>query len=252
MVGTDQVATDQECRAVVVYALGRFEVLVGGEPLRFVFKAPRKPLDLLKGLLIAGGGSVGQHTLCEALWPDLDSWSAGRALNTAVFRLRKLLGDKATIRVDCGQLCLDGQHCRVDAWDFESDITNSTDPDTLLNALLRYRGPFLGDSEHPMALETRRRLQRKFLRGLLQLGQNYERCGNFGSAIDLYNRGLDVEGDSEELHGALISCLDRAGQAASAAAAYQRCSALLKNRSPTLSTGPGWSAELARLLRTNR
>ncbi len=252
MIGMEQVETAQVPAPVVVHALGRFEVLVRGEALRFMFKAPRKPLDLLKGLLTAGGGSVGQHTLCEALWPDLDPWSAGRALNTAVFRLRKLLGDKATIRVDCGQLRLDGQHCRVDAWDFESDITHSADPDTLLSALLRYRGPFLGDTEHPMVLETRRRLQRKFLRGLLQLGQNYERCGNFGSAIDLYNRGLDVEGDSEELHSALISCLERAGQAASAAAAYQRCSALLKNRPQAASTGPGWSAELARLLRSNR
>lgn len=103
-----------------------------------------------------------------------------------------------------------------------------------------------------MATEARRRLQRKFLRGLLQLGQNYERCGNFGSAIDLYNRGLDVECGSEELHSALISCLERAGQAAAAAAAYQRCSALFKNRMPAPAVGSGWSVELARMFRTNR
>jgi len=211
---------DQTLTPVAIHALGRFEVLVHDEPLRFVFKAPRKPLDLLKGLLISAGDSVGQHTLCEALWPDLDSWSAGRALNTAVFRLRKLLGDKSAIRVDCGQIRLEARYCRVDAWEFEAEMGRSMDPDGLLSALLRYRGPFLGDSEHPLATETRRRLQRKYLRGLLQLGQGYERCGNFGSAIDLYNRGLDVECGSEELHSALISCLERAGQAAAAAAAY--------------------------------
>jgi two-component SAPR family response regulator len=192
MDGADQILTP-----VAIHALGRFEVLVHDEPLRFVFKAPRKPLDLLKGLLISGGDSVGQHTLCEALWPDLDSWSAGRALNTAVFRLRKLLGDKSAIRVDCGQIGLESRYCRVDAWEFEAEMGRSLDQDGLLNALLRYRGPFLGDSEHPLAMETRRRLQRKYLRGLLQLGQNYERCGNFGSAIDLYNRGLDIESVSE-------------------------------------------------------
>jgi LuxR family maltose regulon positive regulatory protein len=247
MDGADQVLTP-----VAIHALGRFEVLVHGEPLRFVFKAPRKPLDLLKGLLISGGDSVGQHTLCEALWPDLDSWSAGRALNTAVFRLRKLLGDKSAIRVDCGQIRLEGRYCRVDAWEFEAEMGRSMDQDGLLAALLRYRGPFLGDSEHPLAMETRRRLQRKFLRGLLQLGQNYERCGNFGSAIDLYNRGLDVECGSEELHSALISCLERAGQAAAAAAAYQRCSALFKNRLAAPAVNSGWSVELARMFRTNR
>jgi LuxR family transcriptional regulator, maltose regulon positive regulatory protein len=247
MDGADQVLTP-----VAIHALGRFEVLVHVEPLRFVFKAPRKPLDLLKGLLISGGDSVGQHTLCEALWPDLDSWSAGRALNTAVFRLRKLLGDKSAIRVDCGQIRLEGRYCRVDAWEFEAEMGRSMDQDGLLAALLRYRGPFLGDSEHPLAMETRRRLQRKFLRGLLQLGQNYERCGNFGSAIDLYNRGLDVECGSEELHSALISCLERAGQAAAAAAAYQRCSALFKNRLAAPAVNSGWSVELARMFRTNR
>jgi two-component SAPR family response regulator len=236
---------------IVINALGRFEVLVHGEPLRFVFKAPRKPLDLLKALLTSGGGGVGQHTLCEALWPDLDAWSASRALNTAVFRLRGLLGSKSALRVDCGQLYLEAACSQVDAWEFESELASTTDSDSLLQTLLRYRGPFLGDCEHPLALDTRRRLQRKFLRGLLQLGQSYERCGNFGSAIDLYNRGLDVESTSEELHSALISCLERAGQAAAAAAAYQRCSAVLKNRMATSPTS-GWSAELARLLRTDR
>ena len=247
MDGADQILTP-----VAIHALGRFEVLVHNEPLRFVFKAPRKPLDLLKGLLISGGDSVGQHTLCEALWPDLESWSAGRALNTAVFRLRKLLGDKSAIRVDCGQIGLERRYCRVDAWEFEAEMGRSLDQDGLLSALLRYRGPFLGDSEHPLAMETRRRLQRKYLRGLLQLGQNYERCGNFGSAIDLYNRGLDIECGSEELHSALISCLERAGQAAAAAAAYQRCSALFKNRVAAPALSSGWSVELARMFRSNR
>lgn len=237
---------------VAINALGCFEVFIQGEPLRFMFKAPRKPLDLLKGLLTAGGGSVGQHTLCEALWPDLDSWSASRALNTAVFRLRKLLGDKSSIRVDCGQLRLDSQYCRVDAWDFETELGDATGQDALLQALLRYRGPFLGDCEHPLAMETRRRLQRKYLRGLLQLGQNYERCGNFGSAIDLYNRGLDIEATSEELHSALISCLERAGQAAAAAAAYQRCSAVFKNRLSPPAANSGWTVELARMFRNGR
>jgi DNA-binding SARP family transcriptional activator len=246
-------AANSQHAPVAIQALGGFQVFIRGEPLRFMLKAPRKPLDLLKALLTAGGGSIGQHTLCEALWPELDSWSASRALNTAVFRLRKLLGGKSSVRVDCGQLRLDPSFCRVDAWDFEAELTDAADQDALLHVLLRYRGPFLGDCEHPLGIETRRRLQRKYLRGLLQLGQGYERCGNFGSAIDLYNRGLDVESASEELHTALISCLERAGQAAAAAAAYQRCSAVFKNRPSVPSpVANGWTAELARMFRNGR
>ena len=243
---------DNSATPVLVNALGRFEILVRGEPLRFVFKAPRKPLDLLKGLLTSGGSGVGQHTLCEALWPDLDLGSASRALNTAVFRLRGLLGSKASLRVDCGQLRLEPSYCRGDAWEFETDLDTAANPDALLHALLRYGGPFLGDSPHPMALDTRRRLQRKYIRGVVQLGQSYERCGNFGSAIDLYNRGLDVEVTSEELHAALIACLERAGQTAAAAAAFQRCSAVFKNRLVAPPVSAAWSAELARLFRTGQ
>jgi DNA-binding SARP family transcriptional activator len=240
-------------QAIVVQALGGFEVLIQGQPLRFVFKAPRKPLDLLKALLAFGGSSVGQHTLCEALWPDLDAWSASRALNTAVFRLRGLLGSKAAVRADCGQLLLEPEYCSVDAWEFETELDNASDSDALLVALQRYRGPFLGDAEHPMASVARRRLQRKYLRGVLHLGQSYELRGNFGSATDLYHRGLDVEGAAEELHGALISCLERSGQSVAAAAAYQRYSAQFKHGLPEPAVnGTGRKAELARPLRTGR
>jgi LuxR family maltose regulon positive regulatory protein len=241
--------------AIAIQALGGFEVLIQGKPLRFVFKAPRKPLDLLKGLLASGGSSVGQHTLCEALWPDLDAWSASRALNTAVFRLRGLLGNKAAVRADCGQLLLDPEYCSVDAWEFESELDNAGDSDALLLALLRYRGPFLGDAEHPLAAIARRRLQRKYLRGVLHLGQSYELRGNFGSATDLYHRGLDVEGSAEELHDALISCLERSGQTVAAAAAYQRYSAQFKNSlTATVATAAnaGKKMELSRLLRSGR
>jgi two-component SAPR family response regulator len=240
---------NQGSTPIEIHALGGFKVLVDGKPLRFVFKAPRKPLDLLKGLLISSGSSVGQHTLCEALWPDLDAWYASRALNTAVFRLRGLLCNKAAVRSDCGQLLLDPEHCTVDAWQFERNLDNARDPDALLLALQGYRGAFLGDSEHPLALGTRRRLQRKYLRGVLHLGQAYELCGNYGSATDLYHRGLDAEGTSEELHSALIACLQRSGQtvaaaAAAAAAAYQRGS--------NAGLNSGGKLVLSRTLRSNR
>jgi two-component SAPR family response regulator len=232
----------QESGSIAIHALGGFEVLVQGKPLRFVFKAPRKPLDVLKGLLSSSGSSVGQHTLCEALWPELDTWSASRALNTAVFRLRGLLGNKAAVRADCGQLLLDPEHCTVDAWEFERELENAGDSDAMLLSLLRYRGPFLGDSEHPLALGARRRLQRKYVRGILHLGQSYELRGNYGSATDLYYRGLDVEGTSEEIQSALISCLQRSGQTV-AAAAYQRSGP---------APGSGRKIELNRPVRSGR
>lgn len=234
---------------VEIRALGGFEVRVAGEPLRFAFKAPRKPLDLLKALLTAGGASISQRTLCDSLWRGLNAWSASRALNTAVFRLRKLLGAKHSIRVDAGQLRLEPTYCSVDAWEFEEAIDGARSPESLHSVLRRYHGPFLGDCDHPLVADPRRRLQRKFVRGLLELAQGYEEAGKIAAAVDLYNRGLDVESTAEELHSALISCLERSGQTAAAAAAYQRCLSVFRSRLPSTLSGSGWTAELAKLLR---
>ena len=57
--------------SIQVYALGRFEILLDGEPLRFRLKTPRKPLALLKTLLCGGLlHGVSQPAVCDALWPD--------------------------------------------------------------------------------------------------------------------------------------------------------------------------------------
>ena len=76
---------------IAIFTLGRFEVLLNGAPLRFVFKVPRKPLALLKALLAGGRQGVNQNALCDSIWPDLEPWAAARALHITAFRLRGLL-----------------------------------------------------------------------------------------------------------------------------------------------------------------
>jgi DNA-binding SARP family transcriptional activator len=213
----------ETCSPVAIMALGRFDIYLAGTRLRFEGKTPHKPLDLLKGLLVAGGRGVSRRILCDALWPDLDSWLSRQALNTAVFRLRSILQSKDMVRLDGEMLSLEAGGCRVDAWEFESGIGQAGAPDAVLAAMQRYQGPFLGDSEHPLAFEARDRLRRKFVRGTVQLGQSHERRGEFDDAIALYHRALDIEPGIEELHRMLIACLARAGQAAAAAAAYHSC-----------------------------
>jgi two-component SAPR family response regulator len=198
---------------VAIMALGRFDIYLAGTRLRFEGKTPHKPLDLLKGLLVAGGRGVSRRILCDALWPDLDSWLSRQALNAAVFRLRRILNNKDVVRLDGEMLSLEAEGCRVDAWEFENGISQVGAPDAVLAAMQRYQGPFLGDSEHPLAFETRDRLRRKFVRATVQLGQLYERRGDWDDAIALYHRALDIEPGSEELHQILIGCQARSGQA---------------------------------------
>jgi DNA-binding SARP family transcriptional activator len=208
---------------VAILALGRFDIYLAGTRLRFEGKTPHKPLDLLKGLLVAGGRGVSRRILCDALWPDLDSWLSRQALNAAVFRLRGILKNKDLVRLDGELLSLEAARCRVDAWEFENGISQIGAPDAVLAAMQRYQGPFLGDCEHPLAFEARDRLRRKFVRGTVQLGQTHERRGEFDDAVSLYHRALDIEQGIEELHRVLIGCLTRAGQVEAAAAAYHRC-----------------------------
>jgi DNA-binding SARP family transcriptional activator len=213
---------------IAIYTLGRFEVTLDGVPLRFVFKVPRKPLALLKALLAGGRQGVSQTALCDTIWPDLEPWSAARALHITAFRLRGLLGSKSALIVQEGRVALDAQQCWVDAWQFEHSLGHAKDSTETLWALRFYRGTFLSDVEHPLAIEARDRLSCKFIRSVSLLGSNFERIGDFQSAIDLYLMALDADGRCEELHQSLMRCLAREGQPSAVAAAYHRCRASLQ------------------------
>ena len=61
---------------VVVQALGRFEVRVGGEPVPPSRWQSRKARDLLRILVARRGRPVPRDELCELLWPDDDAGHA--------------------------------------------------------------------------------------------------------------------------------------------------------------------------------
>jgi LuxR family transcriptional regulator, maltose regulon positive regulatory protein len=220
----------EAAKPIRVYTLGRFEVTLDGVPLRFVFKVPRKPLALLKALLSGGHNGVSQSSLCATIWPDLEPVAAARALHITAFRLRGLLGKKTALIVQEGKVSVDTEQCWVDAWEFEQSLLRTRDPTETLWALRHYRGVFLGDSDHPLAVETRDRLSCKFIRSVSQLGASYERIGDTQSAIDLYLMALDAEGSCEDLHQSLMRCLASEGQASAVAAAYHRCRSALQRQ----------------------
>jgi DNA-binding SARP family transcriptional activator len=216
-----------ESRPIQIYVLGRFDIVLDGTPLRFVSKTPRKVLAVLKGLLCAGKRGVSQGTLQDALWPESESLLARRALNTSVYRLRRLLGRKEAIALNDGWVALDPALCWVDAWAFEQGISESLDPSGLQSVLQLYGGMLLNDADHPLAYEARERLRRKYVQTVLHLGQAYERSGELGSAIALYENALDTDCTPEDVHRALMRCFAREGKPASVGAAYQRCRTML-------------------------
>ena len=210
-----------------IYTLGRFDVVLDGAPLRFVFKAPRKPLVLLKALLAGGRVGVSQEALRATLWPELEQWSGVKALYATVLQLRRLLGRKSAVKVDAVRVALDPEDCWVDAWAFEHAVAQARDPTELLWALRFYRGMFLSDAEHSLASDARQRLRRTFFQSVLQLGQGYERIGDTQSAIDLYLMALEADATCEDVHRGLMRCLAEEGQSSAVAAAFLRCRTML-------------------------
>ncbi len=223
---------------ILIYALGRFDIVLDGTPLRFVTKTPRKVLALLKGLLCAGARGVSQGTLLDALWPECDSWLARRALNTSVYRLRQLLRCKDAVVLNDGRIALNPDLCWVDAWAFEQGVAEPKDLSAQHAILRLYEGMLLSEAEHPLAYEPRERLRRKFIQAVLHLGQAYERRGETGPAITLYERALDTDCTPEDVHAALMRCLAREGRTAAVRAAYLRCRTMLQRHFATKPSPP--------------
>ena len=91
-------------------------------------------------------------------------------------------------------------------------------------AIALYRGAFLSGETFCSGIVTyRERLRSRFLRAVVQAGRHWEHAGEWGKALESYQRGLDVDPLSEDMCRGLIVCNMRMGRAAEAHAVYRRC-----------------------------
>ena len=223
-------------RPVEIFALGRFEVRRAGRPLKFGRKVQKKPLELLKALVAFGGREVPAQRVGDVLWPELDGAAARHALTTTLHRLRQLVGCDQAIVLHEGRLSLDPERCWVDVYALEHVLDEvlgrgeAAEPDpgadrtAVERALNLYRGDLLeGEREAVWGVSARERLRSKFLRFVLRAGEAEERAGAHQRAIDLYLRGLEVDGLAEDLYARLVAAYARLGRRAEALGAYERC-----------------------------
>lgn len=241
---------------VRIYTLGRFAVVIDGEPLRFAAKAQRKPLDLLKALIAHGGRGVSLGGLVGEIWPELPSDAGHNAFHLALHRLRRLLVVEDALALQEGKLSFDPRHLWVDAWAFErlagqaesfangrAHLLDPRQAQALAARLLKlYRGHFLREEEAPWTMAHRERLRSKFLRAGATLGNRLENAQRFPEAIDLYRRALELDVLAEEFHRGLMRCLAALGRVAEALDAYRRCRNIL---SLTLGVAPSAETQAA-------
>jgi len=233
-----------------IHALGRFELVRDGVPIKFSGKVQQKPLAVLKALIAFGGKDVPEEQFTDALWPDADGDLAHRSFEMAVHRLRKLLGNDRIIQLRDRRLSLDTSLCWVDAWAFDKAAGSSElgvrseeahndksairnpqpemDLEILEKSLSLHKGHFLpGDSAYPWVLSYRERLRSKFIRLIIKLGTHLEQTAQWESAVEVFQRGLEADGHAEEFYQRLMVCHQRLDRRAEAMAVDDRCGAFL-------------------------
>src|SRR5258708_38294698 len=104
-----------------VHVLGRFRLLTGDAPITIPPRL-RKPQELLQALIAFGGTEVSAGVLIDALWPDSEGDAAYHALESALYRLRQLLGARDAVRMEGGKVSLSRDQLWVDMWKFEEEL----------------------------------------------------------------------------------------------------------------------------------
>src|SRR5260370_39948726 len=84
---------------VAIYSLGQLEILINGVAVRIDGRGPRKPLELLGMLIVAGARGASVGAVSDILWPEADGFAAYRSLITTAYRLRRLLGHRDTVHL---------------------------------------------------------------------------------------------------------------------------------------------------------
>jgi LuxR family transcriptional regulator, maltose regulon positive regulatory protein len=214
-----------------VYVLGRFRLLTGDMPIAVPSRL-RKPQELLQALIAFGGTEVSAGVLIDALWPDSEGDAAYHALESALYRLRQLLGARDAVRMEGGKVSLNRDQFWVDMWEFEGELQRK-DPETngiqaIGRLRLLYRGHFLQhETEKPWVLKARHELRDRLLRAIRDAARECEHLRRWEDAANLYLSGIELDSLNEGLYRGLMACHEQLGDHSEALLAYRRCRELL-------------------------
>jgi DNA-binding SARP family transcriptional activator len=186
-----------------------------------------------------------REKLAELFWPELDAERARRAMNSAVWRLRKLLatqpesaGGQNLQTLGSETILKNAPWLDVDIWSLQNltapvlkEPAASLEPQRLaaITAILhRYEGPFLDGDEGDWILEERERLHSIFLRTATLAVRSLGIAGQYHDAISLARHGLRFDPFREELMRNLLVLLALDERRCEAIRSYQHWSNLLK------------------------
>jgi len=159
---------------------------------------------------------VPRAELAALFWPDVLDQSARASLRSALWVLRRRLGD--ALAVDGERVGLrDAPDVWVDVREFERLAAD--DPEGAL--ALCHRGDLLEGLEDDWAVAARDRHRARAIELLEELAGEAEERGDARAAVELTRRQVEQDRFDEEAHRRLIERLDRSGDRAGAMRAYR-------------------------------
>jgi DNA-binding SARP family transcriptional activator len=165
-----------------------------------------------------------RERLADLFWPELDAERARRALNSAIWRMRKLLasepgsaGGRNLLTIGTETILERAPWLDIDATALQEAATMALrQPETLLDhnklnhvaaVLHRYEGPFLDGDDGDWILGERERLHSLFLRTATMVVCRLGAAGLYDDAIALARRALRFDPYREELVRNLLTLL---------------------------------------------
>lgn len=233
-------------QAVVVRALGRFEVFLDGQAIPSSAWQSRKARDLLRILVSRNGRPVPRAELAELLWPDDDSDRTGHRLSVLLSIVRTVLNPRRApapadqiIVADQACVALDPRQLRVDVYDFLADVAHAmrlreqgaaAEAHAILTGAVRSYGgdPFEDDPYAEWCGPLREEARAAYLRAVRALARWSRDAGDAEQAVCHLLRLLDLDQYDEQAHREMVETLVADGRHGEARRAYQRYAAAMR------------------------
>lgn len=216
-----------------IQTLGDFSLTIAGEEFD-MSKLKAKPRAILLSLLANGCTNVPEEKITEIVWPDADGDAAHSAFSTTIHRLRKTLGNDEFIQVKNRLVSLNKHLVWVDVHacqTINSKVSDQT-PDDEYQQLCApifdmYKGDFLPHIDEVWVQTPRDKMRRCFLKHLQKVAEQHLLSGDLEKAIDMYNRGLEIDPVAEIFYQGLMRAYASQGAKPKLVDTYMRCNATL-------------------------
>ncbi len=178
---------------------------------------PRR-LALIALIARSGERGISRERILSYLWADAEPEQARRALNQALYALRRDLGNDEVV-LGTHELRLNGEVMACDVLQFEADLKAGR----LEEAVARYAGPFLDGFRLPGAAELdrwvddeRAQLARRYGSALERLARSADQGGDLAAAVGWWRRLAAIDPLDARVAVGLMQALAANGDCAAA------------------------------------